>query len=1247
MPRGGAEGAPAGALDDVPTESSSDEEPAAGSSSMSYASSPFKALSTVRPVEGKQLRVFGRGQWKQALVLEASEGGARVRLPGPQTAGSSQIDYKSGDDAWVDVRDLGDGMIAGFERISAPVRSHSTGLTPTNAAERLERAGRIADNLRAAQSARAKADSARKYRVSTQSPPQKIATSAAGSPPRPTAGHTADQPAWRSAGVVAGQGAMVQRDSTLGAAPARPGSPESSPGHDEWVQPSRQSPSRQSPSRQSPSRRSPSPSWRPSRSPTPEPKPEPTLQLEPEPEPEPEPEHKDNDTRENDEDEDVEADASHVIGWCSVVGFLAFIIFALMYFIDGSPTVAKPVEHDLDCERDPDCGSTAFDEPEEDAQSEHFHRFSSDAKQFGFGLVIAGMFIICGAVSCCACHKRKRDKLEEGYALADSDESTYAAEEGCCNCEELSSTSRPYLYALTGAGVIVLVVQYLNRDLTEQVAKMIAPGLDAESAGIQFLLLTAILTGLFFASIVISKACHTCLMDDAYESVKDEESFGAGDEESQVTQSPAPDADNIAVGSKLDVYSKSAGNWVQGTVQAVSEDGGLITIGYYLRDGQAREKKVKRGATGTWRHVADVLEASPEARTEEHPLLDEDASPPRTHEEVREQQLDIEVGHVHQQEAALSPRQVDRAQVGAEREATFSREINETAELQQKMQDALRVELEAQKSAAQVAERKANELRAELAEARTPSASRASADDSVEVTELRSEKEREEGLRKDAEEHARAEAAQRKKLQDEFDALLATQKASEQQSAGLEKKIRDEAEARKVAEEKAAQFEKEVSEARASADDSVEVTELRSEKEKEEGLRKDAEERARAEAAQRKKLQDEFDALLATQKADAEARKVAEEQAESQQKAFAQARQMLMQTVSTGEPVAVGPAVKYMVLASATVRDGPESSSNKLGEHQKGDVIEVVAEQKNSDGLEVLKTTTAPAGSASGGWVKMKTSKGKLLLERISGDSKTYSAKWGSKKVHLQAGPMGLQVLAPGVAPETLLYAQLYSWEPDDGNDILVVTRAKLAAAGESKERLLGEKEEFKISPAGEDLPSEIAEAMNIESGQLASEMKKQEKLKLEQGLEEDASQLSGIVLKAAEHAMVRQTFELDSEEVFTLHKGECIEVLEARLTDSGTMRIRFEKGWTSTKARNGMRLLRRASEKEKEKFAAQATAAQAQLSDRPPSPTAAAKEAVLLEGNREFVCGKQTLNVGGQGIQVSHKKANDLARVS
>jgi hypothetical protein len=116
---------------------------------------------------------------------------------------------------------------------------------------------------------------------------------------------------------------------------------------------------------------------------------------------------------------------------------------------------------------------------------------------------------------------------------------------------------------------------------------------------------------------------------------------------------------------------------------------------------------------------------------------------------------------------------------------------------------------------------------------------------------------------------------------------------------------------------------------------------------------------------------------------------------------------------------------------------------------------------------------------------------------------------------------------------------------------------------------------------------------------------------------------------------------------VFTLHKGECIEVLEARLTDSGTMRIRFEKGWTSTKARNGTRLLRRASEKEKEKFAAQATAAQAQLSDRPPSPTAAAKEAVLLEGNREFVCGKQTLNVGGQGIQVSHKKANDLARVS
>ena len=78
---------------DAPTDSSSDEEPA-------VSSSPLGVLPAVRPVEGKQLRVFARGEWKQTLVLEASEGGARVQVPAAGQTRSS-TDYASRETAWV------------------------------------------------------------------------------------------------------------------------------------------------------------------------------------------------------------------------------------------------------------------------------------------------------------------------------------------------------------------------------------------------------------------------------------------------------------------------------------------------------------------------------------------------------------------------------------------------------------------------------------------------------------------------------------------------------------------------------------------------------------------------------------------------------------------------------------------------------------------------------------------------------------------------------------------------------------------------------------------------------------------------------------------------------------------------------------------------------------------------------------------------------------------------------------------
>ena len=96
------------------------------------------------------------------------------------------------------------------------------------------------------------------------------------------------------------------------------------------------------------------------------------------------------------------------------------------------------------------------------------------------------------------------------------------------------------------------------------------------------------------------------------------------------------------------------------------------------------------------------------------------------------------------------------------------------------------------------------------------------------------------------------------------------------------------------------------------------------------------------------------------------------------------------------------------------MRIGPEKDDKKVGDHSKGTVIDVVQEVTNWKGITTFQTVTVrgfvlksmnvllrpmdfvlqmmkfehknakPAkGELMGGWVKLKTSKGKLLLERI------------------------------------------------------------------------------------------------------------------------------------------------------------------------------------------------------------------------------------------------------------------------
>jgi hypothetical protein len=77
-------------------------------------------------------------------------------------------------------------------------------------------------------------------------------------------------------------------------------------------------------------------------------------------------------------------------------------------------------------------------------------------------------------------------------------------------------------------------------------------------------------------------------------------------------------------------------------------------------------------------------------------------------------------------------------------------------------------------------------------------------------------------------------------------------------------------------------------------------------------------------------------------------------------------------------------------MSRSTVRSTPSNTSVKVGEFKAGTVIDCIEhdfETVNDSGGVVVQSVSQPAGSPRGGWLKLKTSKGKNLLERLPDDT--------------------------------------------------------------------------------------------------------------------------------------------------------------------------------------------------------------------------------------------------------------------
>ena len=166
------------------------------------------------------------------------------------------------------------------------------------------------------------------------------------------------------------------------------------------------------------------------------------------------------------------------------------------------------------------------------------------------------------------------------------------------------------------------------------------------------------------------------------------------------------------------------------------------------------------------------------------------------------------------------------------------------------------------------------------------------------------------------------------------------------------------------------------------------------------------------------------------------------------------------------------PPAQYRVLVNCTVRKGPENDSEKLGEHIKGTVVDVVDTAVNSDGLGMIQTSTPPAG-----WVKLKTSKGRKQLERVTAAApqKGDHVTWTKSDSDVQEGSVGqvirnvhdgrLQVHFNGkdfnFRPDDLVVVAHPKTSEEDADDVPAAAAPLLEAAAEAE---VDPKEPFELA---------------------------------------------------------------------------------------------------------------------------------------------------------------------------------------
>eukprot|EP01051_Picozoa_sp_SAG22_P018181 SAG22_NODE_2988_length_2046_cov_1.242938_1_plen_407_part_10 len=318
----------------------------------------------------------------------------------------------------------------------------------------------------------------------------------------------------------------------------------------------------------------------------------------------------------------------------------------------------------------------------------------------------------------------------------------------------------------------------------------------------------------------------------------------------------------------------------------------------------------------------------------------------------------------------------------------------------------------------------------------------------------------------------------------------------------------------------------------------------------------------------------------------------------------------------TETDVSGGLAEQYEVLGAAVVRAGFDATTPVSGQLMPGDIVDAVDGQLNANGVMRIQTDM--------GWVNTIAGDGTVLLQALGNDDETemteseyetdsdyteaeseldpyapvakparqyYVVQHAKLRIGFETDSLDLGFLEAGIVVDALdgrvnengvmrirISRGWVSTKAMDGTELLFPLRG-LASDVTSEVEMLGRDERLAyLEEAMRSHQETLALAARAELDD--SEMDTESEwttggdswMTKPQAKAPEAAPKQYKVMNAAK---LRAGFEQTSEDRGQLFTGEVVDAFEGRLNDSGILRIRTAKGWVSTKAGDGTRLLR------------------------------------------------------------------------